>query len=338
MIIKGEDAPPVSKNQYSLERANHHFYEQEYTEALSIYENLLTQTGGINMHANVGYCLQKLDRHEEAVKHFETFMTEFPYRHHIWKAMAYSYYTMKDYEMMSRCAREAIKWDIDRNTIDDYSWQQMATAHFLLNDLSTALKAARKSIAINPHNAFAHYYLACIYYRLWQGDYVDQSEKLLPSDVSKTLIIESVAEALALHPELLQDIRDEKLIDDILLEDYFKLVDGWCHMAQLIKVGDLAQICEIWQDKLEEDLNPQDVQDVQESDSNKSQAQDEIDQKELWLSLGLDKLNLNSQMGTWNLWEVAARYEQNEIMQLRQKMNRFQQKNMKASESIDHKE
>ena len=43
-------------------------------------------------------------------------------------------------------------------------------------------------------------------------------------------------------------------------------------------------------------------------------------------------------MGKWSLWEVAARYEQNEIMQLRQEMSLSQQDDIDDTDTIDESE
>jgi tetratricopeptide (TPR) repeat protein len=168
------------------------------------------------MNANIGYCYRALGQHAEAVKHFEAYLEEFPFRQHAWKALSYSYYLLEDYEGMTKSAREAIKWDIQKGTFDDYPWQQLATAHFLVGDLSTCLKAARKALGINPRNAFAAYYEACALLAIAQGAELDEPA-LLEGDPREGAISQ-LALALKLRPALERDVIDEGHVTELLEE------------------------------------------------------------------------------------------------------------------------
>ena len=166
--------------------------------------------------ANVGYTLQALGRHQEAIQAFETYLQTFIARHHAWKAMCFSYYHLEDYEQMTRCAREAIRWDIRLDQHDDYSWQQMATAHFLMGDYSTALKAARKASALNPKNAFALYYEACVISALVEGASLDQ-EGLLEEEASYEQALVLLQQCLNCQPSLAEELRAEGYLDQVFM-------------------------------------------------------------------------------------------------------------------------
>lgn len=188
-------------------RYNLLFEQGRCEEALEGFMRLLSEPGGHPMHANVGYCLRALERYEEAVEHFEAYLEELPFKHHAWKALSYCFYKLKDYEGMTKSAREAIKWDIQKDTPDDYPWQQLATAHFLLGDLSTSLKAARKARELNPRNAFAAYYEACVLYAVAEGAPFDEPERLPEELRAKALTC--LTSALELMPSLEADALSE---------------------------------------------------------------------------------------------------------------------------------
>ena len=198
-----------------VERLNDLFYAGRHEEALEGYRALTVTPEGAPMHANAGYACQALGRHAEAAAHFEAYLEEFPFRHHAWKALAYSSYALKDYEGMTRAAREAIRWDIERGTPDDYPWQQMATAHFLMGDLSTSLKAARKAQQLNPSNAFARYYEACVLYKVARGEPLEEPA-LLPNGATEEEAARALAAALTLHPALRADVEEEGYVVDLL--------------------------------------------------------------------------------------------------------------------------
>ncbi|MBM4291040.1 MAG: hypothetical protein FJ138_05990 [Deltaproteobacteria bacterium] len=192
----------------AVEHLNALFHAGRHEEALAGYRALAATPLGGPMHANAGYACQALGRHEEAIAHFESYLAELPFRRHAWKAIAYSSYALKDYERMTRAAREAIRWDIERGAPDDYPWQQMATAHFLLGDLSTSLKAARKALQLNPANAFARYYESCVLYRVARGEALDEPA-LLPAGATEDDAARALAAALALRPALRADVEQE---------------------------------------------------------------------------------------------------------------------------------
>lgn len=204
---------PISK----VHRYNTLFERGRYQEALEGFLSLLGEPNGVTMHANVGYCYRALGEHQDAVRHFEAYLEEFPFRQHAWKAMSYCCYELKDYEGMTKSAREAIKWDIQKGTFDDYPWQQLATAHFLVNDLSTCLKAARKALGINPHNAFAAYYESCALFAIAQGAELDEPE-LLPERPTREEATLKLALALKLRPALEEDVLSEGHVSALLTE------------------------------------------------------------------------------------------------------------------------
>lgn len=217
---EGLDAPaiapaPLAPSSRAVERLNALFTAGRYEEALEGYRALTTTLHGAPMHANAGYACQALGRHEEAAAHFEAYLEELPFRHHAWKALAYSSYELKDYERMTRAAREAIRWDIEKGTPDDYPWQQMATAHFLMGDLSTSLKAARKALQINTSNPFARYYESCVLYRVARGEALDDPA-LLPSGATEEEAARALAAALALRPALRADVEEEGHVAPLL--------------------------------------------------------------------------------------------------------------------------
>ena len=204
----------ISKATRELERCNRLYQTQHYEEAERGYRELIESREDDKVLANLGYTLQALGRHQEAVVIFERYLKVFMARHHAWKALCFSYYHLEDYENMTRCAREAIMWDIRHDSPDDYSWQQMATAHFLMNDLSTALKAARKSIAINPQNAFSLYYEACILAAIVKGAEFDQPE-LLVEPPSYEEAAERLCLALEARPDLKEELAQEGYLDEV---------------------------------------------------------------------------------------------------------------------------
>ena len=204
----------------SLNHYNNLYQSGSYQEALDGYESLIRQLGDEKILANLGYALQALERHEEAILAFQKYLKIFIARNHAWKALCFSYYQLQDYENMTKCAREAIRWDIRLNTPDDYSWQQMATAHFLMQDYSTALKAARKATTLNKKNPFSLYYEACIISALVEGAELDQ-EGLLDDEPSYDKALELLNKALNIKPSLEQELREEGFLDEV-----FKLYDA----------------------------------------------------------------------------------------------------------------
>ena len=301
VTIYDENTP--TRSQEKLNRSNRFFRAGNYEEALEGYRALLVGVGGTTMNANIGYCLQSLSQHEEAVQFFETYVEEFPYRHHAWKALAFSYYNLKDYEMMSRCARESIKWDINRSTPDDYSWQQMATAHFLLDDFSTSLKASRKALQINPHNGFAKYYEACVVYAVAQGGELDQPELLSdPASAEQAALI--LAEAIALHPDLINDVRSEGYVEALLGFEVLKNTDEWCSVASCIVANDV--------DKLKTFISPHAFREISESNEEITH-QDENDRNASLSAPSQETtdhqnlIDLDLTLSGWTFAQVAAR-------------------------------
>jgi tetratricopeptide (TPR) repeat protein len=208
----GDAHEPSSR---AVERLNDLFRAGRYEEALEGYRALTLTPAGGPMHANAGYACQALGRHLEAIEHFEAYLEELPFRHHAWKALAYSSYEVRDYERMTRAAREAIRWDIEKSTPDDYPWQQMATAHFLMGDLSTSLKAARKALQLNPSNAFARYYEACVLYRVASGAPIEDPT-LLPGGATEGDAAYALSVALTLRPALRADVEEEGHLSALL--------------------------------------------------------------------------------------------------------------------------
>ncbi|MAD60668.1 MAG: hypothetical protein CMH49_04015 [Myxococcales bacterium] len=199
-----------------LEYYNRLYYQGNYEEALIGFQKLAHTLDDQKLLANVGYTLQALGRHQESIQAFETYLQTFIARHHAWKAMCFSYYHLQDYEQMTRCAREAILWDIRLNQHDDYSWQQMATAHFLMGDYSTALKAARKASALNSKNAFALYYEACVISALVEGASLDQ-EDLLSDAPSYDQALELLKSCLKYQPQLADELREEGYLTKVFV-------------------------------------------------------------------------------------------------------------------------
>ena len=232
-----------------------------YEDALAGYETLIRQLGDEKLLANLGYTLQALDRHEEAILAFQKYLKVFIARNHAWKALCFSYYHLKDYENMTRCAREAIRWDIRLNTPDDYSWQQMATAHFLMEDYSTALKAARKASTINERNPFSLYYEACIISALVEGATLDQ-EGLLEEEPSYEQALALLQKALQFSPKLEAELRDEGYLTEV-----FKLFDTSdkpnIPMPEAVNVAPPAEIPTL--------IKAQNLESVKEKDSDLNQ-------------------------------------------------------------------
>lgn len=197
-----------------IEHLNQLYHQGEYESALVGYQALVDQFNDQKLLANIGYTLQALGRHQEAIQAFEKYLQTFMARHHAWKALCFSYYHLKDYEQMTRCAREAIRWDIRLNQLDDYSWQQMATAHFLMQDYSTALKAARKASTLNSNNAYAYYYEACVISALVQGAELDQAD-LLEHEASFEQALSLLKTCLKLKPQLETELREEGFLDEV---------------------------------------------------------------------------------------------------------------------------
>ena len=315
-----ESALP-QKRQQRLEVSNHLFRKGHYKDALEEYRELLTGLGGSPMHANVGYCYQALDQHKEAVEHFEKYVEEFPYRHHGWKSLSFSYYHLNDFENMSRCARESIKWDIQRNLPDDYSWQQMATAHFLLGDLSTALKASRKALEINPHNGFSLYYKACILYAVRQGADFDQPE-LITEPVTLETCADMLAEAIACTPSLLKDAEEEGHVTLLLTHSSLKNATVWCEITQMIIDGEWEPLKE----KLGISSPGEDEHiEAHEPTGGAQPATDQLDSSAtssdesaqgvtpLFTSTGVD---LNLQLSGWSFAQISAREEKSQALKI----------------------
>ena len=226
-IVESQEAPKEETQSEPLEllkirasseliRCNQLYHQGAYEEALSGFQALVEQLKDDKVLANVGYTLQALGQHQEAVKAFDRYLETFIARHHAWKALCFSHYHLQDYENMTRCAREAIRWDIRLNTPDDYSWQQMATAHFLMGDYSTALKAARKASKLNEHNPFSKYYEACVLSAYAEGAEIEE-EGLLSEPPTYQKALELLREALEIQPNLRAELKSEGFLDRVFL-------------------------------------------------------------------------------------------------------------------------
>ena len=202
------------KSTRELERCNQLYYQGQFEDACQGYQALIKNLNDHKLLANLGYSYQALGRHKEAIHAFEKYLETFIARHHAWKAQCYSYYHLKDYENMTRCAREAIRWDIRLNEPDDYSWQQMATAHFLMKDYSTALKAARKASTLNPKNPYSHYYEACIISALVEGAVLDQ-EDILEQEPSYAAALDLLKTCLEIRSSLYDELKAEGYLDEV---------------------------------------------------------------------------------------------------------------------------
>ncbi len=201
-----------------LLRCNKLYHQGLFDEALKGYQTILEKLVDEKVQANIGYTLQALGRHQEATVAFHKYLELFIARNHAWKALCFSYYHLKDYENMTRCAREAIRWDIRLETPDDYPWQQMATAHFLMGDYSTALKAARKASTLNPKNPYAYYYEACIMNVCTEKTF--EEESLFEEEPSYEAALSLLKTSLKLRPNLEEELRREGFLDEV-----FSLLD-----------------------------------------------------------------------------------------------------------------
>lgn len=225
-LIAGDVIEPqelgLLRSTRELERCNQLYRSGSYEEAEAGYRALIQGPGEEKLLANLGYALQSQGRHREAAEAFESYLETFIARHHAWKALCFSYYHLADYENMTRCAREAIRWDIRYDTPDDYSWQQMATAHFLMGDYSTALKASRKASALNAENPFSRYYEACIITALVEGATLDEPD-LLSEPPTYAMAAELLADALEARPDLNDELLKEGYLDQVfpLLEEIY---------------------------------------------------------------------------------------------------------------------
>ena len=225
-LIAGDVIEPqelgLLRSTRELERCNQLYRSGSYEEAEAGYRALIQGPGEEKLLANLGYALQSQGRHREAAEAFESYLETFIARHHAWKALCFSYYHLADYENMTRCAREAIRWDIRYDTPDDYSWQQMATAHFLMGDYSTALKASRKASALNAENPFSRYYEACVIAALVEGATLDEPD-LLSEPPTYAMAAELLADALEARPDLNDELLKEGYLDQVfpLLEEIY---------------------------------------------------------------------------------------------------------------------
>ena len=218
-----------SQNQKRLNESNTLFHQGLYEEALDGFKSVLKSTEDLLMYANIGYCYQKLEKYELAYHAFQSFVTLWPFKTHAWKAMAYCSYEREAYQDMERCALMAIKWDRDLKKDDDeYAWQQLTIAQFLLNKPKSALNSAWHTLALNPRNSYVKYYEAC---SLCHENTLDLEEAKI-----------ALLDAVSLEPSLWQEAHEEGHVDAILEDELFQDLPKWFEVVQTILDDDLPAL------------------------------------------------------------------------------------------------
>jgi tetratricopeptide (TPR) repeat protein len=164
----------------AVARADEKFRQQDFEGAIAIYEDLVRRMQGSGpdaawlaerrfpLLANSAYALQQTGRHAEAVARIEQALAV-KSAPHLWKAACFSYGELERFDDMLRCAHQAIALLPD----DDFVWQQLGIASSSLHDAKGAIAAFRKSISLNPRNAYAQLNLAYALIEDGQAGYVD---------------------------------------------------------------------------------------------------------------------------------------------------------------------
>ena len=209
------------ENSKALRKSEGLFREEQYEQALEGFKAVLDASEDTLMYANIGYCYQRLEKYELAYQAFQDFVNEWPFKTHGWKAMAYCAYELESYQKMERCALIAIKWDRDLKEDDDeYAWQQLTIAQFLLDKPTQCLNSAWHTLALNPANSYVKYYEACA---LCHPKTLDLPEAKI-----------ALLDAVALTPELWKDAHEEGHVKAILNDDYFQGLTEWFKLTQAI--------------------------------------------------------------------------------------------------------
>ena len=218
----------LSSNEHkkNLRESETLFREGQYEQALEGFKSVLESSQDSLMYANIGYCYQKLEKFELAYQTFKQFVDQWPFKTHGWKSMAYCAYELQAYGDMLHCALMAIKWDRDLKKDDDeYAWQQLTIAQFLLNKPQACLNSAWHTLALNPQNSYVKYYEACA---LCHQDTLDIDEAKV-----------ALLNAVALTPELWVDAHEEGHLDAILQDESFAGLSAWFKLTQAIFDDDL---------------------------------------------------------------------------------------------------
>jgi tetratricopeptide (TPR) repeat protein len=209
------------ENKKNLHNSKTWFRDGLYEQALNGFKTVLESSDDSLMYANIGYCYQRLEQYELAYQSFNQFIDQWPFKTHAWKAMAYCAYELKAYQKMERCALIAIKWDRDLKKEDDeYAWQQLTIAQFLLNKPKGCLNSAWHTLALNPTNSYVKYYEACA---LCHEETLDLDEATI-----------ALLDAVTLTPELWTDAQEEGHVDAILDRPEFKSLPDWFILTQAI--------------------------------------------------------------------------------------------------------
>ncbi|HEY5921505.1 MAG TPA: ankyrin repeat domain-containing protein [Kofleriaceae bacterium] len=139
-------------------RAEAHFKEGEYAAALELYRTVpdLYRDRIYACVSNIGYCLQQTGMHAESRVAFERALVLDPTANHLWRGLCYTYFELKRWDDMERCALQVTKL----TPKDSWSWQQLAIARGERKDHRGAVKAGERAVALDPNNAYALFNLA----------------------------------------------------------------------------------------------------------------------------------------------------------------------------------
>ncbi len=100
--------------------------------------------------SNLGYCMQQLKRHEEALAYFATAYRLDPSITHVLQGACFSAYALERWSAMLKWARLATR----RLPKHAYSWQQLQIAQAELGRHRAALASAKHALAIDADNAY----------------------------------------------------------------------------------------------------------------------------------------------------------------------------------------
>jgi ankyrin repeat protein/Tfp pilus assembly protein PilF len=173
---RGGIEPPVG-SVAAITRAAAHFGRGEYAAALAAYRwlpaPLRERVPGIA--SNMGYCLQQAGDQAEAVRHFRLALARDPSLTHAARAACFSCSEQQAWREMLPFAQQAVRG----SPRDSYAWQQLAIAHFGLDQHRKAVTAGRKAVAIDPRNAYAACNLALAEHALGDAAWVPTLRRAL---------------------------------------------------------------------------------------------------------------------------------------------------------------
>jgi tetratricopeptide (TPR) repeat protein len=161
--------------EHATHEAERCFEARDWDGVLGAYEPIPEELRPRESASHLGYAMQNLGRHEEAIALFRRAQKSLPGRAHLHAALCFSLYALERWKEMHASAKRAAKLEPESS----YAHQQIAIACLGQDDARGAIRASKRALELDPRNAYAAYTLASVLATRGERDAVPMLERAL---------------------------------------------------------------------------------------------------------------------------------------------------------------